>query len=59
MECNEEYSLFRVLLHQRLGPGAIVDNLADLGTEDMLSYDPFEYESQNIETSLFSMKNQR
>ena len=33
------------LLHQRLGPHARVGDLADLGTEDMLQYDPHEDDS--------------
>ena len=37
-------------LHQRLGLQAMVDDLIDLDAEDMLQYNPYEGESQNVET---------
>ena len=37
-------------LHQRLGLQAMVDDLIDLDAEDMLQYDPYGDESQNVET---------
>ena len=33
--------------HHRLGSQATVDDLADMGTEDMLSYGPYEDGSKN------------
>ena len=40
------------LLHQRLGPHAMVDDLAELGADDTLQYDLHEDKSQNAETFL-------
>ena len=44
------HSLFTESLHQRLGPCAMVGDLAELGKEDMLQYDPYKDEMQNAET---------
>ena len=33
-------------VHQKIGPQAAVDDLADLGTEDTPKYDPHEDESK-------------
>ena len=38
--------------HQKLGPQAMVDNLAHLCIEDTPQYDLYEGESQNVETFL-------
>ena len=37
-------------LHQRLGPQAMVDGLADLGMEYIPEYNLYDDESQNVET---------
>ena len=37
-------------LCQRLDPKVMMDNPVGLGTEDMLQYDPYDNESQNVET---------
>ena len=49
-QCKEECSTFKKSLHQRLYPHAMVGDLEVLGTEDMLKYEPYEDESQNVET---------
>ena len=54
-----ESSLFMESLHQRFGTHAAVGNLADLGTEDTLQYDPYEDELQNVETFSILDENQR
>ena len=51
--------MFIKLLHQRLGPHAIVEDLAELGIWGMPQYDPYEDELQNVETFCPWMKNQR
>ena len=40
-------------LHQSFGPQAMVDDVIDLGTEDVLQYNPY------VENSPFWMKNKR
>ena len=47
------------LPHQRLGLYVTMSEIANLGTEHMLQYDPYEYESQNVEIFPNWMKNQR
>ena len=47
------------MLHQRLGPHALVGDLVELGIDDTPQYDPYEDESQNTENSPVCMKNQR
>ena len=37
-------------LHHRFGPHAERRDLVELGVEDMLLYDPYEYKAQNAET---------
>ena len=51
-ECNEEWSLFMESLYQRLVPCAVAGDLANLGAEDILQYDPYENESLNEEAFL-------
>ena len=49
-ECKAEYSLFMESPCQRLGSQAMVRDSVELGTEDMLQYDPYDDESQNADT---------
>ena len=48
-ECKDK-QLFMKSLHQRLGPQAMVDGLADLGMEYIPEYNLYDDESQNVET---------
>ena len=50
MSANK-YSSILESFHQRLGSQAMVDDLADLGMEDMSQYDSYKDKSQNVETS--------
>ena len=44
------HRLFMESLHQRLGPQAYWMNVVDLGGEGMPQYNPYEDESQKVET---------
>ena len=68
-ECKQEHSLFMESLHQRLGPLAIVGDLAKLITEDMPQYDPLcwkhdancnsihrSYQNPILDTCLYEVK---
>ena len=46
--CKDEHGSFMESLHQRLDHQAMVDDLANLGAEVELQYDPYEDESQNV-----------
>ena len=46
-ECKAKCSSFMESLFQRLGPHAMVRDLAKLGVEDTLQYDPYEDKLQN------------
>ena len=49
-ECKAEQSFLMELLHQRLGPHAMLGDLVELGAEDTPQYDPYADDSQNAET---------
>ena len=51
-ECKDKHRPLMESLHQTFGPHATVDDLADLGTEDMPLCDLYEDNSQNVETFL-------
>ena len=46
-------------LHQRLGPQAVEEDLADMGTEHTPQYDPYKDGSQNEVAFANWKKNQR
>ena len=55
-ECKQEHSFFMEYLHQRLGPHALVGDLAEMGIEDMLQYDQYHKMKRHF---LHWMKNKR